>query len=140
MTNNFRIVVDTGVLVSAFLIPSSLPRSVLEFATERGLLLISEPTYEELDKVLNRDKFRKYFTEAERQRFLGGIGAIAQWVAVENTLRASRDPNDDKFLELAVVGHATHIVSSDVHLLELSPFQGIPVLSPRAFHEETRPS
>ncbi|MDE2844360.1 MAG: putative toxin-antitoxin system toxin component, PIN family [Chloroflexota bacterium] len=46
-----------------------------------------------------------------------------------------RDPKDDKFLELAVSGQASHIVSGDQDMLELHPFRGIPVLSPRSFSD-----
>ena len=38
-------------------------------------------------------------------------------------------PTDDKFLELAVNGHADVIVSGDLDLLVLSPFRGIPIVA-----------
>ena len=44
-----------------------------------------------------------------------------------------RDPKDDKFLELAVSGQATCIVTSDDDLLALNPFRGIPILSVAQF-------
>ena len=43
------------------------------------------------------------------------------------------DPSDDKFLEAAVAGNASHIISGDKHLLKLSEFQGIQILKPRDF-------
>jgi len=45
-------------------------------------------------------------------------------------IRACRDPKDDKFLELAVSGQATHIVTGDADLLVLHPFPGIQIISP----------
>jgi predicted nucleic acid-binding protein len=39
----------------------------------------------------------------------------------------------DKFLELAVSGGATHIISGDDDLLVLHPFRGIAVVTPQAF-------
>ena len=44
------------------------------------------------------------------------------------TLRLSRDPGDDKFLECAVAGRADYIVSADADLLTLCAIQGIPIL------------
>lgn len=44
-------------------------------------------------------------------------------------ITACRDPKDDKFLELAVSGQATCIVSDDDDLLALDPFRGIRILS-----------
>jgi len=43
------------------------------------------------------------------------------------------DPSDDKFLEAAIAGKATHIISGDKHLLKLLEFQGIQILKPRDF-------
>jgi uncharacterized protein len=48
-------------------------------------------------------------------------------------LTACRDSKDDKFVELAVAGHATYIVTGDSDLLALDPFRGIQILSPSLF-------
>jgi len=48
-------------------------------------------------------------------------------------ITACRDPKDNKFLELAIAGNATHIVSGDNDLLELSPFEQIQIVTPEAF-------
>jgi predicted nucleic acid-binding protein len=40
------------------------------------------------------------------------------------------DPDDDRFLELAVDGRADLVVSGDPHLLRLGAFSGIPVVTP----------
>jgi predicted nucleic acid-binding protein len=54
-------------------------------------------------------------------------------------VEASRDPDDDKFLELAVAGEAEVIVSGDQDLLVLDPFQGARMVRPRTFVEEFLP-
>lgn len=59
--------------------------------------------------------------------------ASAELVAIAEPVVACRDPTDDKFLELAVNGHADLIVSGDADLLVLNPFRGIPILSAAAF-------
>ena len=46
------------------------------------------------------------------------------------------DPSDDKFLECAVAGEATCIVTGDKHLLKLLKFRGISILKPREFVED----
>ena len=46
-----------------------------------------------------------------------------------------RDPDDDKFLDAALGGQASHIVSSDHDLQALGEYQSIKVLSPREFAE-----
>jgi uncharacterized protein len=44
-----------------------------------------------------------------------------------------RDPDDNKLLEIAVVGRADCLVTGDEDLLVLDPFQGIPILTPAGF-------
>jgi predicted nucleic acid-binding protein len=48
-------------------------------------------------------------------------------------IAACRDPTDDKFLELAVNGHADLLVTGDGDLLALDPFRQIPIVTPAAF-------
>jgi len=54
-------------------------------------------------------------------------------VELRGTLRVCRDPDDDKLLEIAVVGRADYLVTGDQDLLILDPFQGIPILTPAEF-------
>jgi len=59
--------------------------------------------------------------------------AAAELVPITERIAACRDPTDDKFLELAVNGHADLIVSGDSDLLVLNPFRDIPIVTPAAF-------
>jgi putative PIN family toxin of toxin-antitoxin system len=43
------------------------------------------------------------------------------------------DPDDNKFIECAIASNCKLIVSGDKHLLNVSGFQGIEVLTPRKF-------
>jgi putative PIN family toxin of toxin-antitoxin system len=128
-----RVVVDTGVIVSAALLPRSVPRQALDTATAHGLLLFSETTFTEVAEVLRRPKFSRYVSEQKRAEFLHALIDFAETVEVSCQVRQCRDPKDDKFLELASDGHATHIVSGDADLLVLKIFAGVPILSPAEF-------
>ena len=46
------------------------------------------------------------------------------------------DPDDDKFLACALASESSTIVSGDKHLLKLSGFRGLEILTPRAFTEQ----
>ena len=59
--------------------------------------------------------------------------AGAELVAITERIAACRDPKDDKFLELAVNGHADLIVSGDADLLAVDPFRDIPIVTPATF-------
>ena len=131
--NETRTVIDTGVAVSAVLLPRSVPRLAFDAAAVRGKLLVSEATVAELDEVLRRSKFNKYIPEELRLEFLAALVQQAEQVAVSDAITACRDAKDDKFLELAVGGKASHILTGDADLLVLHPFRGIAIVTPQAF-------
>ncbi len=133
MTSNVRVVIDTNVVISAALLPRSLPRQAFDRALEHGTVLISSATVAELNDVLRRPRFDKYVHEDERLEFLATLVRDAELVVVSDVVTDCRDPKDNKFLELALSGKATHIVSGDEDLLVLHPFRGIPILTPQAF-------
>jgi len=135
VTSGERIVVDTNALISRLLLPTSVPGQAVRKAVEEAQLLVSEATLEELADVLSRAKFDPYITIEERQEFLRRLGRIAEMVPIVHVIRACRDPEDDKFLELAVNGAADLIVTGDDDLLVLHPFRGIPILTPASYLE-----
>jgi uncharacterized protein len=60
-------------------------------------------------------------------------------VPVAERMTICRDPRDDKFLELAAAGRATHVISGDADLLELHPFRTVPIVTPAEFLRESDP-
>jgi putative PIN family toxin of toxin-antitoxin system len=128
-----RYVFDTGVLVSAVLFPDSVPGRAMQKALRRGRLLLSQATAEELAEVLNRRKFDRYVSVPTRKRFLAALVREALVVETSQTFVVCRDPKDDKFLELAVCGNASFLVTGDQDLLVLHPFHGISILTPAQF-------
>ena len=131
--SELRIVIDTNIAVSAVLLPRSVPRQAFDAAAARGKLLVSEATVAELDEVLRRPKFDKYVPEEKRLEFLAALVREAERIEIAEVITACRDAKDDKFLELAVNGRASHILSGDGDLLVLHPFRGIAVVTPQAF-------
>jgi putative PIN family toxin of toxin-antitoxin system len=128
-----RVVIDTNVAVSAALLPRSVPRQAFDRALAQGTVLISPATVAELNDVLRRPHFDQYVHEEERLVFLATLVREAELVVVTDVVTACRDPKDNKFLELALSGEATHIVSGDEDLLVLHPFRGVRILTPKAF-------
>ncbi len=137
MKNNARFVVDTNVIVSHLLFKESKPGQAVSKAVREGTLLLSDETIKELLNVLNRKKLDKYLSAHLKKQYVTNLFKIAQKVHVTETITACRDPKDNKFLELAVNGRATCIITGDGDLLELNPFQGIPILTPDKFLQET---
>lgn len=133
MATEIRAVIDTSVAISAVLLPRSVPRQAFDLAAGRGRLLVSAATIAELDEVFRRPRFNKYAREDERLEFLAALVREAEIVEVAEVITDCRDPKDNKFLELAVSGKASHIISGDADLLILHPFRGIAIVTPQAF-------
>lgn len=131
MTNRF--VVDTNVLISALLFKTSVPFRAIELAEKQGIILYSEATLNELEQVLNRKKFNKYLSLEDRQLFLLKFISSSQLVSITENITVCRDEKDNKFLELAVSGSANVIVTGDMDLLVLSPFQAVEIVTPDKF-------
>ncbi|MEA5534692.1 putative toxin-antitoxin system toxin component, PIN family [Crocosphaera sp. XPORK-15E] len=131
-----RLVLDTNVLVSAILSPNSTPANVLNWGEKRGVILYSEPSLTELLSVLQRPKFAKYIDAKDINGLSIRVKNLWYRVPILKKIKLCRDPKDDKFLELALNGEASHLITGDTDLLILHPFQNIPVINPRSFFDE----
>lgn len=131
-----RVVLDTNVLVSAALKRASIPGMAALVVDQRGGLLKSVATERQLFDVVARPYFASLI-EADTRAWLRKLMDVAELVTVTEKITACRDPTDDKFLELAVSGHADLIVTGDADLLVLNRFRDIPIVTPAAFVQGT---
>jgi uncharacterized protein len=127
-----RLVVDTNVFVSAAIKVNSLPFLVVRWIDRHSGLLKSAVTEQEVLSVLLRSQIAAV-TSLSFRDVLSKMLAKAELVTITARIHACRDPKDDKFLELAVNGHADLIVSGDADLLALNPFREIPIVTPATF-------
>ncbi|MXY52974.1 MAG: putative toxin-antitoxin system toxin component, PIN family [Gammaproteobacteria bacterium] len=127
-------VFDTNVLISAALRPSSVPNKALEVVEKRGgALLFSTETLAELETRLCRPKFDRYIDDEGRARYTDRLQRVSELVRIYGRQLGCRDPDDDKFLEVALRGEARYLVSGDQDLLVVSPFRGVDILRPADF-------
>ena len=89
----------------------------------------------ELADVFSRDKFDKYVSIDERKQFLQHFLYIAERVEIIRTVKQCRDPKDDKFLELALSGHADILITGDDDLLDMEVFYSTKIITPKEFIE-----
>lgn len=131
-----RAVVDTNILIRALLKPQGTVAPILgRLRAGDYLLLYSTEALEEIADVLSRPRFRNKYGIRDRdvEALLALLILRGEKVAPSRRIAACRDPKDDKFLEVAVAGQAEVLVTGDRDLLVLSPFQGIPFLTPAEF-------
>lgn len=133
MSGSARYVLDTNTLVSAVLFEHSPPGQALRRALKRGDVLVSSSTLEELAEVLQREKFDRYVTTAEREEFLEAFVERTTFIEPTEEIRICRDAKDDKFLEVAISGGATYLISGDKDLRSFNPFRGIAIVTAAEF-------
>ncbi len=126
-------VFDANVFISAMLMENSVPGQAIAVACETGQMLLSPSIINELDDVLRRPRLEKYLNEKERIHFLTSVVHTAHVIETSETIIASRDPKDNKYLELALSGQAACIITGDKDLLDLNPYRGIAIVTPREF-------
>ena len=125
-------VYDTNILLSGIGWRGS-PYRCLELAREGSVegLTCSEI----LDELAEKLTTKLNFSLSETTDVIADLLGFLRVVNITNTLKAiPADTEDDKIIECAVVGEATHIVTGDRrHLLPLGSYQGIPILTAADF-------
>ena len=100
---------------------------------ENGELLFSDETFDELQTRIWRSKFNGCVSQNSRAIYLAQLKTVSAWVSIAGAKMGCRDPDDDMLLETALMGDADCLVTGDGDLLEMTPYQGIPILRPATF-------
>ena len=138
-----RVVLDTNAVVSALLF--SGVSSKLVSLWQNGLItpLLSRAILDEYLRVLSYPKF-ELSEEEIKELIQEEILPFAEVVRPKRRLRVvRRDPSDNKFLECAVAGKASVIISGDKALLSLGRYRRVRIQSPAQFladHPDLRES
>ncbi len=122
-----RLVFDTNVYVSAFLVPGSKSDLAFRLAS-RGvfeLVISSEIAAETRDKLST--KFG--YPEAQVDHAERAILEVATLVEPEDRLSVLEDEPDNRILECAVAAGAAAIVTGDKDLLSLGSYERIGIMT-----------
>ena len=70
--------------------------------------------------------------------FLVQLMGVSERASITGAKLGCADPQDDMFLETAMVGEADHLITGDRHLLEMTPFREYFDPDPAGFPERLR--
>lgn len=134
-------VVDTSVLVSAFLFPDSVPGRVLKRADQGVYALFFSPIIdEEVRRSLRNPRLRKAYryTDEKIEAWRADLHTLGQPVLqpLPDIGPVCRDPDDDHVIAAALVVKAGYIVTGDKDLLTLGRYRNVRILTARAFLED----
>lgn len=127
-----RVVIDTNIFIS-FLINrdfSKLDKIIIE---GKAVLLLSEELLDEILTVLNRPKFKKYFSKKDIDILIDFLTEFGLLIKVKSKVKISRDHKDDFLLSLAIDGKATHLITGDADLLILKKVKKTAILTIQEF-------
>jgi len=134
-----KAVLDTTVLVSAFLKPVSggVSFDLLRFAEQGSFdLCLSNDILEETARVLLREgRMRKRYAYPDSAvvEFCRNIATLSTIVDNLPEVSIVRDPEDDMIIASAIAAEADYLVSRDKDLLVLGEHDGIKIVSPEEF-------
>jgi putative PIN family toxin of toxin-antitoxin system len=128
-----RVVIDPGVLVSAFISPRKAAPALLVDAFLDGHfeMLVSPQLIAELTEVLGREKFAAHAADGRAAAFIAVLLDRAEMVkdTAPGSLKTA-DADDDYLIAIAQANKADAVVSGDGHLLDVTS-SDLPVLTPR---------
>jgi len=133
-----KVVLDTNVLVSGIFF-SGPPAAILRAWSQGKFRLVLSP--EILDEYTRVSvELADKFPDIDIRRILDLVVVRSEVCSPVALLhRVCEDPHDDKFFAAAIDSRTKIIVSGDKHLLKVSGYQGISVLTPRQFVERYLP-
>ena len=121
-----RVVFDTNVFISAFIVPNSQGEQALHYARQGYFeLYTSVPILTETARKL-REKFEQ--PDEDITEALKLISRVSEVLKPSAKLKVLEDVPDNRILECALEAHADLVVTGDRHLLKLKEFRGIPIV------------
>lgn len=121
-----RIVVDTNIYISA-IFWGGKPREIIDLGRDNRVHIFTSLEIENEIAEKLRTKFR--LNEEEINQILLDFSTLTVPVKVTTKIEViPDDPEDNKFIECAVISGANYIVSGDKHLLDLKEYSGIKIL------------
>ncbi len=134
-----KVVIDSNILISAAIYPDSPSAEAYRTAVTFCDLFASAQTLAELEQVLFRPKFDRYFSRGgpTRERFLRDYKGLAKMVEITQISTDCADAKDNQFLSLALSAGASILVSGDQkHLIPMHLYRGIAIVSAAQFVQE----
>jgi uncharacterized protein len=130
-----KVVLDTNVYISGIFFTGP-PYQILEAWRDARIKIIVSPDILDEYRRVAKD-LAKQFPGIDLQPILELLTVNAEVVLSEDLPEpVCTDPDDDKFLACALTGGGDIIISGDKHLLRVSGYKALNILSPRRFVDD----
>ena len=127
-----KVVIDTNVIVSAFLKRGSYPDHVFSLAKHGSFsTYLSKEVFSEYTSVLKRSKF-KHLLYPDVAKELAVLKSSAAWVDPVSIDLALHDQSDVKFLTCAIAARADFLITGNIKHFPKT-FRSVEIVTPRQF-------
>ena len=128
-----KVVIDTNILISAFLF-QGIPRRVLQACIDHHhVLCFSDLLMDEFVAVVNRPEFVSHLGYGEAVRMFQLIREKSVIAHEIPKISVCRDPKDDMVIATALATHARFVITGDKDLTSLKKYKDVRFLTPREF-------
>ncbi|HEY9648982.1 MAG TPA: putative toxin-antitoxin system toxin component, PIN family [Chroococcidiopsis sp.] len=128
----YVVVFDTNILISALFSPNGNPFRCLALAKIGQIESVTCQAI--LDEFAEKLRLKFKFSDEMTQLAVSEVRKFSRVVEISGTLKAvPADADDDRVVECASVGRATHIVTGDKHLLALVKYDDIAIVKAAEF-------
>lgn len=133
-----KVVLDSTILVSAFLTPNGLCDHLLRQGRQGvfSLLLSDTILAESRDVLADDDILREDYSYSDQDvaAFIHAVRGSATVVkGIPPLPGVTRDPNDDMIVACAVAAHAHYVITRDKDLLTLGTYHDVEMIRPEEF-------
>lgn len=130
-----KIVIDTNVLLSGLMLPSSIPGRIIQaWRDNRFELVLSQYQLDEIGRVLSYPKIQKRlgWNQTEITQFLKQLFLHSEYLGeIPELAEVPADANDNLILSAYIIANATYLVTGDKGLMALKDEYSI--LTPAEF-------
>lgn len=132
-----RVVLDTNVLLAAFLSPHGASARAVKLWTSGDFDLVTSAwQIEEFRRTSRYDRIRERVSPTEIGTFVNALRENAVFLEQLPRVDLSPDPDDNHILTAAIAGEAHYLVTGDKSDLQaLGKVQGVRILNVREFVE-----
>jgi putative PIN family toxin of toxin-antitoxin system len=128
-----RVVFDTNIFISAFVIPGSLAeKAILKMIEGEDSLLISKDIIHEVLSVLSS----KFGRDREALSHVAAtLSGLAELVKPGGRVKIFMDEPDNRILACAIYGKADLLVTGDKEILQQREYKGVKIISLKEYLE-----
>ena len=129
--HKLRIVIDSNVWISGLIFGGNPGKIIQLFIADSLIVVTSEEILSELRRNITQ-KFPLYTPQLELVE--ASLRKDTEMVKIGlKEIAISRDADDDKIIETAVIGNCSYIISGDNDLLSIKNYEAIRIISPAEF-------